>query len=165
MANETEPLSQILERSGIFHHIAGQTLEEVILDALQRISLPQEVDTHRILTAILERETLASSAIGKGLAIPHCRDASLVALPVPLVSLNCLQTALCPWGTDWSVVSAFFLILCPNATIHLRVVSKLSSLLRKDEFRQLIGANASSEAILDFVRACEQPAGIGSSIL
>lgn len=156
MANETEPLSRILEQSGIFHHIAGQTLEEVLLDALQRIALPPGVDARQILAAVMERESLASSAIGDGLAIPHCRHLSLAALPAPLVSLNFLSQTLAVWGESWMPVSAFFLILCPNAIIHLKVVSRLSTLLRRVEFKGLLNDKADRESILALARSLEQ---------
>ncbi len=153
---ETEPLSRILERSGIFLDVAGDNMESVVSEALLRLSLPDNVDSRRVMSAILEREAMAPTVIGEGLAIPHCRHESLSALAGPLVSLNMPVRPLSCWGSHMQVVKAFFLVLCPDATSHLRVLSALSPLIREKGFLELIRQKPPVSEFLAFTRKHEE---------
>lgn len=156
MKAATEPLSRILERSGVFRDVEGNSLEPVLRESLLKLPLPETVDFHRLLASVLEREAMGSTAIGGGLAIPHCRDESLAELPGALVSLNYPIRPLPVWGTDTQTVAAFFLILCPDAVSHLQVVADLSALMRKPGFMELIGQKAGRSEIVSFARIHEE---------
>ncbi len=151
MKSAGEPIGRILLRSGIYYRIAGTTPKELIADGLLRLPLPAEIDSGRVLAAIMEREQSASSAIGDGLAMPHCRHESLSLLRHPLVSLNFPAIPLSGWGYDTVPVFAFFIILCPDSSSHLRVIKDLSVLLRLPEFNKKLVSQSNSMEIMTFI--------------
>ena len=45
------------------------------------LALPEEVDREFLFQALLARETLASTGVGDGIAIPHLRNPIVLHLP------------------------------------------------------------------------------------
>ena len=107
-----------------------------------------------ILTAVREREQVLSTGIGGGLAIPHGKT--------PYVDQLVLAAGVAPQAIDFDAldgrpVQLFFLLVGPeNASgAHVKALSRISRLLRRDQLRAgLIGAR-SPEAFLQVIRGSE----------
>lgn len=95
--------------------------------------------------AILAREELSTTAIGEGVAIPHAKDKA--------VSKVCLSAGVSKEGIDYeafddSLSHLFFMIAAPDGAnnIHLEVLSRLSTILMDENFRNdLINASSIDE--------------------
>lgn len=104
-------------------------------------------DSSQLTKQILKRESMASTGIGHGIAIPHVLtdlfDQTLITFGkssrgVPFDSV------------DNRPVYLFFLIVGPSSASgeHLKLLSKLSRLLTDESFREkLLGAKAPEEVI------------------
>lgn len=88
-----------------------------------------------VLTAVMERESVQSTGIGFGVAIPHgrcgaVRELTMVAgvseQPVPFDAI------------DGEPVRLFFLIVGPesSAGLHVKILSRIARLVRRDTVRQ-----------------------------
>jgi PTS system nitrogen regulatory IIA component len=88
-----------------------------------------------VLEAVLERESVQSTGIGFGVAIPHGRCAALREVtmvagvsptPVPFDAI------------DGEPVRLFFLIVGPEASagLHVKILSRIARLVRRDTVRQ-----------------------------
>ncbi|MDB8792673.1 fructose-specific PTS transporter subunit EIIC [Romboutsia sp. 1001216sp1] len=93
--------------------------------------------------AIIARENQSTTGIGEGIAIPHAKTSS--------VKNACLAAAVCKDGVDYesfdgSLSHLFFMIAAPEGAnnTHLEVLSKLSTILMDEEFREKL-INAKSE--------------------
>ena len=105
-----------------------------------------------VLQAVRERESVLSTGIGYGVAIPHGKTGALTDLrlaagrsTVP-IDFNAL---------DGKPVQLFFLLIGPEASAgpHIRALSRISRLVRKDEIRDhLIACNTPEE----FMRALHE---------
>jgi mannitol/fructose-specific phosphotransferase system IIA component (Ntr-type) len=87
-----------------------------------------------ILRAVREREEVLSTGIGSGVAIPHGKSAAISELV--------LVAGVMPEGIDFEAldgrpVSLFFLLVGPEAAAgqHVKALSRISRLLRRDAFR------------------------------
>ncbi|WP_092926318.1 PTS fructose transporter subunit IIABC [Romboutsia hominis] len=93
--------------------------------------------------AIIARENQSTTGIGEGIAIPHAKTSS--------VKNACLAAAICKDGVDYesfdgSLSHLFFMIAAPEGAnnTHLEVLSRLSTILMDEEFREKL-INAKSE--------------------
>lgn len=98
-----------------------------------------------ILRAVREREEVLSTGIGSGVAIPHGKS--------PAIAELALVAGVQPEGIDFEAldgrpVSLFFLLVGPDAAAgqHVKALSRISRLLRRDAFRiRLMEATSSTE--------------------
>jgi len=91
-------------------------------------------DKSEIIDAVLERELLMSTAIGNGIAIPHCRMQSVKESAV----VCALLTTPVDWGApDKKPVDLVFLIVTPieNPEIYLSNLRTISTTLKATSFR------------------------------
>jgi PTS system nitrogen regulatory IIA component len=92
------------------------------------------VDRESLAKVLLERERLASTAIGEGVAIPHGKLDAVGKL------VACVGRA--PGGVDFDSMDGrpthlFFVLVAPeNSTgVHLKALARISRLFKDPEFR------------------------------
>ncbi|OAI53637.1 PTS fructose transporter subunit IIABC [Planctomyces sp. SCGC AG-212-M04] len=84
-----------------------------------------------LLQAVIERETLMSTAFEKGVAIPHPRQPLPASLEDAVIAFGRTTTPI-PFGSpDNSGTDLFFLIACRDTRTHLRILARLSRLIQK----------------------------------
>lgn len=107
-----------------------------------------------LLTAVEERERLLSTGIGYGVAIPHGKSSAVKELrvaagvtpaPIPFDAL------------DGNPVRLLFLLVGPNTASgeHVRVLSRISRLVRDAAVRQALIAAPDAEAFHRLLRDAE----------
>lgn len=156
---ETGPMptfSGALERGGIYHHLPGRDKRSALAEAVEHLPLPAAFPGELLLRRLLEREEMASTGVGDGIAIPHPRE-PLPQLPVPLAALFFLDQPLEFAAVDGLPVYAMFVMASPTPKIHLHVLARLFFLLRKPEFRGLIAPATPPDLILSEARRMEKP--------
>ena len=67
-------LVEALQAGGIFHQLKGADKASVLRAAVDAMPLPQEVDRHLLWQMLFARESLQSTGVGEGIAIPHVRN-------------------------------------------------------------------------------------------
>lgn len=97
-----------------------------------------------VLAAVRERETVLSTGIGNGVAIPHARSAAVRAL-----SLACgVAPTPVPFDAiDGEPVGLVFLIVGPEGSAgeHVKLLSRIASLVRRDAVRERLAAARTPE--------------------
>jgi PTS system nitrogen regulatory IIA component len=73
-------ITEFLNPTAIVDDLAGSTAQEVLTEICRPLTATTGVETQRLVEALLAREQLASTAIGDGLAIPHCKVSGLRGL-------------------------------------------------------------------------------------
>ena len=91
------------------------------------------LDTDALFAALLSREKLGSTGIGKGIAIPHCRVQNCTETIGMLVTLS---TPIDFTAVDNQPVDVLFALLVPdNAhTAHLETLSELAEKFSQENF-------------------------------
>ena len=107
-------------------------------------------DKNEYKKAILAREKLGTTAIGEGVAIPHAKNKS--------VNKACLAAGVSKEGIDYeafddSLSHLFFMIAAPDGAndTHLEVLSRLSTILMDETFRNDLMNSPSVEEFLDLI--------------
>ena len=140
-------IGDALREACVVADLAGETKEAVLTElvsALKQEGLIQ--DAAEAVKVILEREKLGSTGIGDGVAIPHGK-------------MKGLETILCAFGrskkgvqfgsVDRLPVHIFFLLLAPEETtgLHLKMLSRISRILRDTSFRNKLVQEADSDRL------------------
>ena len=148
-------ISEALERGGVHAHVPGRSPEETLRSVVGLLPLPPGVDRDFLLSVLLAREALGSTAIGDGIAIPHVRNPIVLAVEKPIVSLCYLEEPVDFGALDGQPVGALFTLVTTTIRTHLHLLSRLSHLLQNERFRGAVKASAGAREILDIAREIE----------
>ncbi len=149
-------LAAALERGGVHYGVAGATKAEVLRSLSRSPGVPSGVDRDLLYQLLLGRETLASTAIGDGIALPHARDPLVLRVEGPVVLLGFLARPVDFGALDGEPVRAVFTLFAPSIRDHLRTLSRLTFALHDPELRRLLRETAGAEPILSRVRLLDQ---------
>lgn len=160
-ATPAPSLAAALERGGVHYRVPGATRAEVLLQLSRLPGVPDGVDRDLLYQLLLGRETLASTAVGEGIALPHARDPLVLRVPGPVVLLGFLAQPVDFAALDGRPVRVVFTLFAPSIREHLRTLSQLSFALHDAALRRLLADEASADAVLARVRELEsaRPAG------
>lgn len=129
-------LTEILRRDLFWPNLKSTTKPEIIRELAQNISsVVKDLDTATIDSVIVERERLGSTGIQDGIAIPHGKIAGLEKIILACgVSKNGIDFE----SHDQKPTNLFFVLLAPEfaAGQHLKILARLSKLLKSSEFRE-----------------------------
>ncbi|NLX94775.1 MAG: PTS transporter subunit EIIA [Rhodopirellula sp.] len=145
-------LAEAILAGGIYYRVAGKEKTASLRSAVDLMPLPQEVDRDFVLQVILARESLGSTAVGNGIALPHVRNPVVMHVPRPMVTLCFLEQPVAFGALDGQPVHTLFTMLSPTVRAHLQMLARLSFALHQPEFTEVISRHGSREEIL---KACE----------
>ncbi len=148
-------LSELLDAESVRVPLKGRTKDEVLRELVELATprhAPEEIET--ILSSVCEREREMTTGLGDGVAVPHGRT--------PLVDRLVVAAGVAPapveYGSlDGKPVELFFLLVGPEtaAGAHVKVLSRLARLLRRDEVRRELRSTTDVASFLRVVRASE----------
>lgn len=147
-------LSTLLEKGGIFYRVEGSGKREVLRKALELI--PCSINRSNFFEALWEREALASTGIGRGIALPHARLPLLSNSLFESVSICLLEKPVDYGAVDGQKVFALLIIQSSALARHLQIIYKLGHLCRMEPFVELLRSNPRREELLDFVQREEK---------
>ena len=144
------PAAEFLQRtSTLFNPEAGSKRQA--LDALsRRASVETGLAEREILDVLLDRERLGSTGVGRGVAIPHGKLASLEQV----YGLFARLTAPIPFdAVDDRPVDLLFLLLGPEAAgaDHLKSLAVVSRVLRDRATCELLRAAQDAETVREIL--------------
>jgi PTS system nitrogen regulatory IIA component len=151
-----ESLAVLVERGGVFYDIPGTSPEDILAELIARLSKGTAPPGDLLLKAVLEREALMSTGIGKGIALPHPRNPVItdenkqfVAIAFPRIPVD--------WkALDGKAVHVVLLIVSAGARLHLHTLSKINFLCRQEEFLELLQNRAPKETIIRAIEEAEK---------
>lgn len=109
-----------------------------------------------ILTAILEREKVYSTAFENGVAIPHTRSPMPEALGESVIAYGRTFSGI-PFGAPKRGLSdIFFLVLCRDSRTHLQILARLGRMLQLPNFLEDLRTTEDAKATYDIIAAADQ---------
>jgi PTS system fructose-specific IIA component/PTS system nitrogen regulatory IIA component len=141
--------ADFISREAIRAELHAEDKEGVIREMIQALLEAGKIEASEfesIVKAILKREELGSTGIGRGVAVPHTKHPSVdrligtVAVSREGVDFNSL---------DGERVQLFFLLISPpdRPGDHLRALENISRQLRDDTFCKFLKKAKSAEEI------------------
>jgi PTS system nitrogen regulatory IIA component len=141
-------LEEALRLGGIFYHVGGTDKASVLNAVVDVMNLPPEVDRVTFHQLLLARESLGSTAIGDGIAIPHARHPIVLPTINPTVTLCFLENPIDFGAEDGRPVDILFTLVSPTVRTHQHLLAELALGLKNTQFRSALMSRASSELIM-----------------
>ncbi len=149
-------LPRLLEKGGIVPSVPGSSIVEVITNAVERIHTPQGLKKEDIILALMRREELMPTAIGRGVAIPHPRNPIVTDPKNASISICYLDHPTDFRALDGQPVHTLFILFTATPRMHLEVLSKISHLCQNDLFLENLSSRATEEEVMKYVREKEK---------
>ncbi|MDD9304621.1 MAG: PTS sugar transporter subunit IIA [Desulfobacter sp.] len=139
-------ISEILNKDSILADLAADNKTGVIRELANAAAKAAGAPTEEIASVIMERETLGSTGIGGGIAIPHGK---LDGVSDVTVGFGLSRKGIDYDSLDNQPVHIFFLLLTPenNTGSHLKVLAQISKLLKMDSFKDRLQTAESAQQI------------------
>jgi nitrogen PTS system EIIA component len=148
-------LERALQAGGIYYRIDGNDKPGVLRSVVDVLRLPEEVDREYLHQVLLARESLGSTAIGDGIAIPHVRNPVVLHVSQPSVTLCFLEHAIEFGALDGLPVSILFTLISPTVRAHLHMLSRLAYVMRDPTVKAALKRAASRDELLSEIRRVE----------
>jgi PTS system nitrogen regulatory IIA component len=148
-------LADTLERGGVHHDVPGNDRASVLRAIVERLPMPAEDDRDLLLQIFLARESMGSSAIGDGIAIPHVRSPLVFPGTSGLAMLSYLASPVPFDAVDGKPVHTLFTLLSPTIRGHLQLLSRLSAALLDPGFKGAVLRRAGCAEIVAEARRVE----------
>jgi mannitol/fructose-specific phosphotransferase system IIA component (Ntr-type) len=147
--NSRMKFADFICRKAILAQLTAMDKEGAIREMVKALSDSGEVkseEAESIVKAILKREELGSTGIGRGVAVPHTKHPSVDRL-VGTVAVSSQGVDFA--SLDGEVVHLFFLLVSPpdRPGDHLRALENISRQLRDDTFCRFLKHAKSTEEI------------------
>jgi mannitol/fructose-specific phosphotransferase system IIA component (Ntr-type) len=141
-------LGEFVVRDAIIPSLSATSKEAVIramVESLRDAGQVRAADTEDVIRAILKRELLGSTGIGRGVAIPHTKHQSVERL---IGTVAVAPAGVAFESLDGEPVYVFVLLISPQDRPgdHLRALENVSRCLRDESFvRALRGAKSKAD--------------------
>jgi nitrogen PTS system EIIA component len=151
-------LCDFVVRDAIISDLKATEKQDVIrelMDALRQTGHVQDSDFESVVKAIIKREELGSTGIGKGVAVPHTKHPSVPRL-VGTVGLS--QKGVNFEALDGEPVYIFFLLVSPpdKPGDHLRALENISRHLKDNHFCRCLQRARSREELAQLLQDADQ---------
>lgn len=141
-------VSELLKTDFIIPDLKGETKEDVIIELIDLFKNdPRVEDIEKVKTAVLDREKVMSTGVGKGFAIPHGKTNAVKEI---IGAFGKVKDGIEYDALDGNPVQLIFLLVGKDNLIstHIKLLSRISRLMNKDDFRhRLTEANSADEII------------------
>ena len=144
-------LVDLIEPEVVKVPLTSTTKHEVIPELLDVLMNCGKVgDRESALNALLERESLGSTGLERGIAVPHAKTSAVSGLTVAI--------GISPNGLDFQAVDGepsrlFFLMLAPpdQAGPHIEALAEIARLTRAPAFLKALSRAESADEVLELL--------------
>ena len=147
----------------VFADLGSKTAEGALAEMAQRLAASGVVkDAQELTRRLFERERLGCTALGSGIAIPHCKWKGLSDI---VVAIGASRSGIDFHAADGVPVTLLFLILSPAETpaLHLQALARISRLLRGPGVAESLRRASTPEGIIEALREAETALPVGSA--
>lgn len=141
-------LAAALQAGGVNYDVAGSDRGEVLRAVVDALPASEDLDRELLFEVMLARETLASTGVGEGIAIPHVRSPIVLQVDAPTATLCFLRAPIDFGAIDGAPVHTVFALVTPTIRSHLVLLARLSAALHDEEFRRLLRERAPAAEII-----------------
>ncbi len=146
----------LLNKNCIVADLQGQTKEDVINELINLFKDDSRViELEKVRDAVLEREKIMSTGVGKGFAIPHGKTNAVTDI---LAAFGKTTRPIEYDSLDGHPVYLVFLLVGKDNLVskHIKLLSRISRMMNKDEFREKLIQAKTSEEILEIFKKEEE---------
>ncbi len=131
--------------------LKAKNKKEALLELSQLLGKSNGISDYQVIeAALIDREQLGSTGIGKGVAIPHAKtnfaDNLTVAFGRSSKGINFESL-------DGEDVNLFFVFASPlnESAVYLKILARISRLIRCEKFRSKLMNARTSQEVIDII--------------
>jgi mannitol/fructose-specific phosphotransferase system IIA component (Ntr-type) len=150
-------LSELLTADRVRIPLGGRTTDDLLRELVGLATAGEDpAVAASVLAAVREREGILSTGIGDGVAVPHGKTAALNELRM---AAGAVSGPVDFDALDGAPVHLLFLLVGPESAAggHVRALSRIARLLRKESLRGRLRAARSVDEFLQAIRESEDP--------
>ena len=146
-------IMDFLSKKAIITDLKSTKKEDIIKELVDVLIDSGEIEKrcrNKLIDALMTRESLGSTAIGQGIAIPHAKSDCVDKLVAAF--------GLCKKGVDFDSLDGelayiFFLLVAPqdSAGPHLKALARISRLLKDKYFRDTLRSCSDDKSVIKFI--------------
>jgi nitrogen PTS system EIIA component len=156
-SDESPPsFGRALRLGGVHRDLEGRDRETALAEIVAKLPLDDAADRELLYDVMLSRETLGSTGIGEGIAIPHVRAPVVMQTTGPSVTLCQLAHPIDFLAIDGKPVHTFFTLITPTIRTHLFLLSRLSGALQNQQFQALVLERAPEQVLFEAADALDR---------
>lgn len=151
-----DSLVAAMQRGQIVRGIAGKDAGSALREAVDRLDFLADEIREELFAKLIERERLATTGIGNGIAIPHSRDPLSQPPMSPVIVTYFPKSPLDFNAIDDKPVFVFFILISPSVKHHLHLLSRLSYCIREKAFVTFLSTHPDAADLYARVAEFEQ---------
>ena len=145
-------ITEFLDKRGIKIGLEASEKEDALEELVDILVEVKDIgDKKSIVKSLVERESLGSTGIGQGIAIPHGKSDRVKEI---VAILGISRKGVNFDALDGEPVYIFFLLVAPKETAgpHLKALAQISRLLRDSYFCELLKRCKTPDEIYELIR-------------
>ncbi|MCX7973977.1 MAG: PTS sugar transporter subunit IIA [Candidatus Aminicenantes bacterium] len=150
-------IANLLTEDMIISELKGKDRDEVLREMVDFLKNKKKINNaSELLERLIQRENLGSTAVGDGIAIPHCKIAELRS---PILLLAISKKGVAFGSANGKLTSIFFMLVSPqeNPSLNLQILAAIAQLIRQaPSLPKKIMAAKSARRILEIIREEEE---------
>jgi PTS system nitrogen regulatory IIA component len=148
-------LTDALTEGGVAYRVGGSDPASVLRAVVDVLKLPDEQDRSFLYEILLARESMGSTGVGDGIAIPHVRNPVVLRVARPTVTLCFLETPIDFQAIDGKPVNILFTLISPTVKTHLHLLSRLGFVIRNPAVKAALKRQAPQDELMRLLAAAE----------
>lgn len=136
--------------------LKGGSKAQVLTELARHLAQNQfGLDAERLTQGLLDREALASTALGEGVAVPHCRFEAAARL---FICVGCSRSGVPFDSPDRLPTHLFFLLVAPESMrgLHLQALGRISRLCKDPAFLPRIRQAGTAPEIFQVIEQVDE---------
>ena len=144
-------ICDVLDRNSILADLKARNKKGILEELVVPVAEIAGVSQKDLTKVLMERERLGSTGIGGGIGIPHGKMKNLESL---VLGFGLSRKGVDFESLDGQPTHIFFLLVTPeNSTgLHLKLLARISRILKNDPFRSRLLEAADSDEILGIIK-------------
>jgi len=143
-------IMEFLSKKAIITDIKSTKKEDVLKELVDVLINAGDIEKryrNKLIDALMNRESLGSTAIGQGIAIPHAKSECVDKL---VAAFGLSKKGVDFDSLDGELAYIFFLLVAPqdSAGPHLKALARISRLLKDKYFRDTLRSCTDEKAVI-----------------
>ena len=144
-------ICDVLDRKSILADLKARNKKGILEELVVPVAEIAGVSQKDLAKVLMERERLGSTGIGGGIGIPHGKMKNLESL---VLGFGLSRKGVDFESLDGQPTHIFFLLITPenNTGLHLKLLARISRILKNDPFKSRLLVAADSDEILGIIK-------------
>lgn len=146
-------ITDILKTTNIFLDVPSSSKKQILEKIAEHVASIAKCEEQVIFDALVERERLGTTGVGKGIAIPHARLAGLSDLFCMFMRVEPVDFE----AIDAKPVDLIFCLLVPeeSGADHLKALAHISKLLRDENAVSALRKAKNANEVLEVISSAD----------